>query len=95
MAYSARSLVAFGETVIVGKTDGTTSESKVFQYAYATEDAPAVVEAAGYFNNARVKLSKGSIILASMTNAGTPAFKAYIVTASPSSGNVVIAAQTV
>jgi hypothetical protein len=46
----------------------------------ATDDAPAVVEAAGWFNIFSGLLQKGDIIIMSMTRAGVPVTKTYTVT---------------
>lgn len=55
---------------------------------YATNDTKAEVMAAGYFNDARLDLSVGSIIEVSHDNDGTPAFHRLMVNAVPSSGNI-------
>jgi hypothetical protein len=66
---------------------------KVFHEArYVTTDAPAVVEAAGYFNALYERLPKTTVIKSVMTAAGTPVVKQYIVTASSSTA-VTIALQ--
>lgn len=62
-------------------------------YKYWTADAAATVAAAGYFNGARTRLLKGDTITVVSDVGGTPALKAYVVTASPSTGNVTIALQ--
>lgn len=78
----------------VGLASGAQKNALISLYSYATDDAAATVEAAGYFNSARGRLTVGTVIIASMANAGTPVLKAYVVTAVPATGNVTIALQT-
>lgn len=91
MAYDVRALssIAFGAASAAGAANMT----KVF--VYRTPDTAATVEGAGYFNNARSRLTKGSIIFAAMVVGGTPVLKAYVVTAVPAApSNVTVALQT-
>lgn len=86
MAYVETSLVRLAAIPV-------DSSTVICAYLYATADAAAVVETAGYFNSARTRLSKGDMIDAAMVVGGTPVSKRYVVTASPSTGNVTIAVQ--
>lgn len=63
-------------------------------YTYATADAPAAVETAAYFDGAASFLTKGDVIICSMTRGGTPVAKTYIVTANTGTA-VTIVLQTV
>ena len=97
MAFNAnteRALARLQTPSSVGLASGAQKNALISVFAYSTDDAAATVEAAGYFNSARLRLTVGSIILASMVNAGTPVLKAYVVTAVPATGNVTIALQT-
>jgi hypothetical protein len=59
-------------------------------HAYlVTDEAPAAVQAAGYFNPAAVRLPKGSIVSAVMSHGGTPVLKQYVVTSND--GTTVVA----
>lgn len=90
MAYSANGLFRFSNGCILGTGPGSVKGL----CHYVTNDTAGTVEAAGYFNAAAGFLPVGSIIFASLDLDGTPAFKAYMVTAN--TGSVVtIAAQTV
>lgn len=96
MALSLQSLKRHGTQPAVGSTAGTPNLNQISSFVYATDDAAAVVEAAGYFNAARGLMTVGSIIQAVMAiGGGTPVHKNYVVTAVPNSGNVTIAIQTV
>lgn len=79
MAYNEKALrVKFGE----GATGASVDGKNFFRLAsYITEDAPAVVEAAGYFNAAASRLPKGTVIMAVMDFAGAVEFKQYVVSA--------------
>lgn len=92
MAFTAKALVRINQ-VVVGNAAGAATARQISLHAYATDDAPAVVEGAGYFNNARLRFVAGDMIDAAMTLGGTPVTKRYIVTASPATGNVTIALQ--
>ncbi|RUV47441.1 MAG: hypothetical protein E5X07_21840 [Mesorhizobium sp.] len=59
-----------------------------------TTEAPAAVEAAGYFNSAAARLPKGSIVSAVMSHGGTPVLKNYVVTVNTGAA-VTVAIQTV
>jgi len=62
-------------------------------WGYATADAKATVETAGYFNNAKADkdLQKGDQILAAMVIDGSTVAAHYVVTNLNSGGNVTIA----
>jgi hypothetical protein len=96
MTVSSRSLVRQGTTAPIGVVAGTTRTEQISMFTYGTDDAAAVVEAAGYFNTLRGILNVGDQVHASMVLAGAPVFKIYIVTAAPKvTGNVTVAIQTV
>lgn len=94
MSFSPRSLSRQNAQVPVGSTAGAAQANQSSLFLYATDDAAATVEAAGYFNSARGILSKGDRIDAVMAASGTPATKSYVVTASPATGNVTVALAT-
>lgn len=94
MALALRSLQQTGETV-VGDASGNPTGRTIRTFVYATDDAVATVETAGYFNGARAFLVLGSTIKAVMVLGGSLIFKEYVVTAVPATGNVTVAAQTV
>lgn len=91
MTYCTQSLRRHGTQPAVGSVAGTSNLNQTSSFAYATDDAAAVVEAAGYFNAARGLLTPGSIIQASMAVGSAPVAKNYVVTAVPNTGNVTIA----
>lgn len=91
MAFAKKSLVRLSTQAPVGDAAGNPTQPMVSAFIYATVDAAATLETAGYFNNARNTLQKGDIILASMVNGGTPVLKPYVATAVPASGNVTVA----
>ena len=62
------------------------------EWIFATNDAPAAVEAANYFNLAAPYVNKGDTIRASMSRSGTPVGKDYIVTAVDKAANTVTVA---
>lgn len=93
MAFCEKSFTIFDETVL-GGTDGAPTQTTIRQRFYATADAVATVETAGYFNAARARLTKGDVLVAVMVALGTPVLKQYVFTAVPASGNVTIALQT-
>ena len=95
MAYATKALVRVSHGV-VGLATGAVKNAQISLYHYATDDAAATVETAGYFNGDRARLNVGDVIIASMVNAGTPVMKQYAVTAAPkTTGNVTVAIQTV
>ena len=96
MTFSNKSLRRVDSQTVVGDATGAATSRQISTFAYATDDAAATVETAGYFNTARDKgrLSVGSIILASMVNGGTPVLKAYVCLTVPATGNVTIGLQT-
>jgi hypothetical protein len=95
MALSIKSLSRIAHQVSVGSAAGAVQSQQCGLHLYATDDAAATVEAAGYFNNARAFLRKGDVIIATMVNSGTPVMKQYVATAVPATGNITIAIQTV
>jgi hypothetical protein len=66
-----------------------TSTGSLRKFEFKTEDAPAVVEATGYFNSAADQMPVGSTIEAVMGLGvgGTVEFKSYVVSAN--TGTVV------
>ncbi|MCA0425415.1 MAG: hypothetical protein LCH61_19240 [Proteobacteria bacterium] len=92
MAFSAKSLARV-QQLVVGDASGNPTASTISAFRYATADAAATVETAGYFNGARALLTVGSIIVSVMAIGGTPVLKSYVVTAVPASGNVTVALQ--
>lgn len=92
MSLTLKSLVRLRQ-VTVGSAAGAAQGKQVSTWLYATDDAAATVETAGYFNNARGLLSKGDIISATMVNGGTPVLKQYVATAVPATGNVTVVLQ--
>lgn len=88
MAYAEKALVRVAQTPVAAVRVLTL-------WLYATADAVATVETAGYFNSARARLTKGDQIDASMVIDGSVVAKKYCVTAVPASGDVTIAEQTV
>lgn len=92
MSLSTKSLVRIAQ-VTVGSTAGAAQGKQASKWFYATDDAAATVETAGYFNNARAQLAVGDIIEATMVNGGTPVTKTYVATAVPASGNVTVVLQ--
>ena len=95
MTLSLKSLTRTGQQASVGSTAGAAQTQQAGLLLYASDDAAATVEVAGYFNGARPFLRKGDIILATMANSGTPVTKQYVVTAVPATGNVTVAIQVV
>jgi hypothetical protein len=89
MSFSAKSL-ARAQQVPVGSTAGAAQAKLCSRFLYATDDAAATVETAGYFNGARALLTPGDLIFACMANSGTPVLKGYVVLTVPASGNVTI-----
>jgi hypothetical protein len=81
MAFDKKALVRFAES-FMGANDVKSL------YFYATNDAAAVVAAAGYFNDARTRLSPGDVIICSLDVDGTRDTRNYTMNAVPSSGNV-------
>jgi hypothetical protein len=94
MALSLKSLCRQGTQAVVGVAAGTPSARQISLFMYATDDAAATVETAGYWNGARALLRAGDQIAASMVMAGTPVLKHYVLTSVPPTGNVVAALQT-
>ncbi len=79
MAYNDKALrVEFGTGVQGASVDGA---GFYRQATYITDDAPATVEAANYFNAAAKRLPKGTVIDAVMGFAGTIELKRYVVSA--------------
>lgn len=95
MSFSPKSLSRIGHEVPVGNTSGAATALQCGFFRYATDDAAATVEAAGYFNSARHVLKKGDTIWATMVHSASVVSKLFTVTASPASGNVTIAVGSV
>lgn len=95
MTFAAKCCRRLDSQTPVGNTTGGATSAQISKYVYATQDAPAVVEAAGYFNALRDAgaLTPGCTIEASMTLAGTPVMKQYVVLTVPASGNVTVGLQ--
>lgn len=93
MALSQRSLVRRSHQTPIGLAAGTPSDRLAGGWDYATDDAAATVETAGYFNGARAFLRVGDVITSVMAAGGTPVLKQYVVTAVPASGNITTALQ--
>ncbi len=83
MAYIASGL----KMINAGGTVGTAPGNVACVYHYATNDAAATIEGAGYFNAEAARLKVGDLIHTSIDVDGTPAFKTYIVSAN--TGSVV------
>lgn len=64
------------------------------KYFYATADAVATVETAGYFTGADNAWLKGDVVEVSMVRTGTPVFKTYVVTAVNASNVPTLVLQT-
>ncbi|MCW2317474.1 hypothetical protein M2322_003033 [Rhodoblastus acidophilus] len=79
---------------LVGSTAGGAKTNTSSVWRYATDDAAATVETAGYFNGARSILTVGDVIIASMVMSGVPVNKQYVVLTVPASGNVTIGLQS-
>lgn len=92
MTFSPKSLARRNQ-VPIGSAAGAAKAAQSSSFDYATDDAAATVEAAGYFNNARAFLSVGDKIDAVMAASGTPVRKGYVVTVVPTTGNVTVALQ--
>lgn len=93
MSFCSRALVRFKQGP-VGSTAGAAKANQSSGFAYATDDAAATVETAGYFNNARSLLSVGDFIAAVCAASGTPVLKNYVVLTVPATGNVTIGLAT-
>jgi len=87
MAFKIRQL----QRVASVSFDDNGTSKKCNWYVYATTDADATVQAAGYFNDARDTLSVGDTIEAMTALAGTPERVVMRVTAVPTTGNVTVA----
>lgn len=73
-------------------TQASTAGRVVSHHVCVTNDARADTIAAGYFNSSRAKLVLGDSIQIHSDMGGTPKLSMVIVTASPASGNVTVAA---
>lgn len=93
MAFAPRALSRINQ-VAVGLASGLPKSAIASMFFYATDDAAAVVEAAGYWNNARNTVRVGDTVIASMVNGGTPVMKQYVFTVVPATGNVVAVLQS-
>jgi hypothetical protein len=76
MAFNHKNLTVENTGVAAG--DGT--GSMMHEADFVTNDAPAVVEAAGYFNTAASRLPLYTVIAAAMTFNNLPFLRFYIVT---------------
>lgn len=77
MAFNAQGLILINSGGTVPGTPPAPGNVKNI-YAYATNDAPAVVEADGYFDDIpNDPLNAGDVIIASMDVDGTPVVKTY------------------
>lgn len=86
MAFDPKALVRVGNQAAVAAGDMCS------KFLYATPDAAAIVEAASYMTDKRLR--KADIIIASMARAGTPVTKQYIVTAVNAAGVATLGLQT-
>lgn len=94
MSFSDKSL-SRDQQMPVGSTAGITGVGMSTWWRYATADAAATVETAGYFNNARSRLAVGDSIDAVMVIGGTPVKKSYVVLTVPAAGsNITIGIAT-
>lgn len=93
MTYCSKSLARRNQ-VPIGSTAGAAKAVQSSSFDYATDDAAATVETAGYFNSARSLLSIGDKIDAVVVASTAPVRKGYVVTAVPTTGNVTVALQT-
>jgi len=89
--FNAKSLARQG--IGAASAEGLSGHSSF--YLYRTADTLAQVLATGYFNDARSRLKKGDVIDVVFGVGGTPAYARLMAEDVPSSGNVVVAAQTV
>jgi len=95
MAYAAKSLVRIVQ-IPVGETDGSNSGgAQITVWGYATKDAAATVETAGYFNNARARLTVGDSITCTFAQGGTPILKSLRVMTVPATGNITVGQNSV
>jgi hypothetical protein len=84
----------------IGDATSYGAASAKFLYSYATADAAATVEVAGYFDGALFggvnPLNPGDVIMATMVLNGTPVLKNYVVltNAVATGGHVTIGLQT-
>lgn len=85
MALSPRSLLRLFQGP-QGTVGGAAGATQVSFFHYATADAAAVVEAAGYFNGSRGQLAVGDTIIASCS-ASTKVLRVLTV---PATGNVTV-----
>lgn len=94
MTLSVKSLVRLAQAT-VGSAAGLAQAKQTDLFFYATDDAAATVETAGYFNNARAQLRVGSIIICTFANGGTPISKTLVALTVPASGNVTVGQSSV
>jgi hypothetical protein len=90
MSFSPLSLARISKMVAVGSTAGLPQSQQCALWLYASDDAAATIETAGYFNSARALLRVGDVILTTCANSGTPILKVHKVLTVPASGNVTI-----
>lgn len=93
MALSPASVIRVASSVPVGLASGqvSTANRPISVWSYATIDAAATVETAGYWNGMRSFFQVGDQVLATMAMGATAVLKPYVVTAVPATGNVVLA----
>lgn len=86
MAFSASGFITVENMI------GAVSGAPKKKHTYVTNDAFAVVEAAGYFNTARDNgwLTQGDIVEVAGDLDGTPFHSSYVFDTVPASGNVTI-----
>lgn len=88
MALNIRSLT------LVNSAPYGTSGTYIGFFTYVTADSLATVLGTGYFNDARSKLMAGAVIDVLCGAGGTPQAARLVCSSAPSSGNVVVAADT-
>ena len=95
MTFSPKSLARQAQ-IAVGNASGASNLNMISEFDYATDDAAATVETAGYFNGARALLTVGTIVTAIMAvGGGAPVCKTYVVLTVPAApANVTIGLQT-
>lgn len=94
MTFCLKSL-SRAQQVPVGSTAGAAKANLISRFLYATDDAAATVETAGYFNNARSFLAPGDQINCSFAISGTPVSKTLVVLTVPATGNITVGQSSV
>lgn len=86
--------MAFANGALARQTVGAASAAGIANithlFIYRTADTRATLEAAGYFNSARNRLTVGDVILAVMATGSTPVVKMYRVITVPAAGSDVV-----